>query len=78
MASRSSSPGRDCLKGGENGDLLVGSKQRDRFLGGPGADTVKARDGLGELTRCGQGFDKAIVDFHDATKSCEVVRRAAP
>jgi Ca2+-binding RTX toxin-like protein len=39
--------------------------------GGPGADSIDARDGRKSSVDCGSGFDRAYVDPGDRTRGCE-------
>jgi hypothetical protein len=49
----------------------------NRYSGGPGNDTINARNGKKETVDCGSGKkDRATVDKRDKTKGCEKVKRA--
>jgi Ca2+-binding RTX toxin-like protein len=82
--------GRDRLLGGAGSDVLVGGNGRDQHNPGPGedginmrngaevadpgADVIRARDGSADQISCGDGNDKAFVDFEEeGVYDCETV-----
>jgi Ca2+-binding RTX toxin-like protein len=50
------------LVGGDGNDSLNGGARQDGFDGGPGNDTIFAKDGLVEAVNGGIGTDKAFMD----------------
>jgi hypothetical protein len=65
------------------GELIVGSRKRDKIEGTPepdtirargGDDVVRARGGCTDLINCGRGQDKAKVDAEDVVRRCQAVR----
>jgi Ca2+-binding RTX toxin-like protein len=78
-------PGRDRIDGGRGNDRLTGGTGRDvlvdrfgdnAFDAGSGKDSVYARNGSGDLVRCGPGRDHAQVDRRDRLRGCELVTYA--
>ncbi len=67
--------GPDCLSGGRGNDRVTGNGGRDRMRGGPGDDRLFAAGSARDVLDCGPGRDVAVVDRHDVTRHCEVVRR---
>ena len=63
------------LRGGSGADALSGDGTPNRLEGGPGADTITARDGAPDTVDCGAAIDTATVDLADALSACELVRR---
>lgn len=47
----------------------------DTLSGGPGNDTIHARDGHRDVIDCGPGRDVAFVDPVDLVRGCERVVR---
>lgn len=74
--------GDDVLAGGAANDVLIGGLGVDELDGGAGDDDVRARDGIQDLVRCGDGDDKVDADTLDEIAGdCEGVTRtvtAAP
>jgi hypothetical protein len=65
------------------GQLIVGSRKRDKIDGTPepdtirargGDDVVRARGGCEDVVNCGRGHDKAKVDGEDVVRRCQRVR----
>ena len=55
---------------------ITGGPGFDELLGGPGGDTIDARDGYGDRVRCGAGTDTVKADQLDQVASdCENVAR---
>ena len=50
------------------------SRKPDRLLGGPGNDTLRAKDGTRDIISGGLGYDKAYVDRVDTVTGVEVER----
>jgi Ca2+-binding RTX toxin-like protein len=64
------------LYGLSGDDTLDGGSGADRLWGHQGDDTIRARDGVKDVIRCGQGDDRVIADEDDAVaEDCEVVLR---
>jgi Ca2+-binding RTX toxin-like protein len=64
--------GRDRIDGGAGADQIDGRGGRDRVDAGPGRDEVRARDGFADLIRCGPAVDRALIDFRDRSRGCEL------
>jgi Ca2+-binding RTX toxin-like protein len=65
------------IAGGAGGDDIDPGANNDVVSAGPGADTVRARDGYADRIICGADADVAIVDqFDQLSDSCESVNRA--
>ena len=59
---------------GSGGD--EGGGGNDALIGGPGNDTIKARDGHADRINCGRGNDRVKADRKDkVAKNCEHVSR---
>ena len=77
--------GSDCMDGGKGNDRvlgrtgndeLVGGKGRDVLLGAAGKDTIRSRDGVRDIVKCGAGKDRVIADRNDrVAKDCERVSK---
>ncbi len=68
--------GGDRLLGGGGDDLLIGGLGGDEIDGGQGADDVRARDGIADQVRCGDGDDRVDADTLDVVDGdCERVER---
>jgi hypothetical protein len=61
------------LDGGEGNDGLEGLGGVDAYFGGPGTDTLFARDGIAERVQCGPETDSAEADTTDLLADCENV-----
>jgi Ca2+-binding RTX toxin-like protein len=61
------------LDGGEGNDGLEGLGGVDAYFGGPGSDTLFARDGLAERVLCGPETDSVEADTTDLLADCENV-----
>ncbi len=71
--------GDDTLGGGSGDDDLRGGPGLDKIDGGSGDDVIGADDGERDTIRCGDGFDRAVIDPTDRTSGCEeIVSLAAP
>jgi hypothetical protein len=69
---------RNRLRGEWGDDELEGAALRDILDGGPGDDTILARDGGADTVRCGSGSDTAFVDDDDSVATdCERVLRTS-
>jgi hypothetical protein len=62
------------LDGGAGSDLLVGAKQSNSVLGGPGSDIVMLRNGVPDTADCGADIDAVQADTTgmDSATSCEI------
>jgi len=70
--------GDDTLVAGDGADTLTGGLGVDGLDGGAGDDQLRARDGLGDRVRCGDGADRVDADtLDDVAGDCEVVSRTA-
>ncbi len=70
--------GDDALAGGEGADAVIGGLGIDELSGGGGDDDVRARDGLQDVVRCGDGVDSVDADtLDDVGPDCETVVRTA-
>jgi hypothetical protein len=67
--------GSDAVRGKNSTDLIVSAGGRDLLLSGGGDDIVLAADGNGDKVRCGDGRDRAYVDYRDKRSGCERLRR---
>lgn len=68
--------GNDRVLGGTGNDKLVGGKGRDVLLGAAGKDTIRSRDGVRDIVKCGAGKDRVIADRKDRiAKDCERVSK---
>lgn len=68
--------GDDTLAGGAGNDILIGGLGADELSGEAGDDDVRARDGIQDLVRCGDGTDRADADTLDEVDAdCEAVVR---
>jgi uncharacterized repeat protein (TIGR01451 family) len=56
-------------------DDLAPGTGRDRVWGGPGNDTIAARDGSRDVIDCGAGLDRVTADRRDRVRGCERVSR---
>ena len=65
------SPAANFLDGGEGNDGLEGLGGIDAYFGGPGADTLFARDGIAERVQCGPETDSVDADALDLLADCE-------
>jgi Tol biopolymer transport system component len=69
-------PLRDLMHGLGGADTITGGRGNDVLSGGPGDDLLRARDGLGDVIRCGPGRDRVIADRRDVVdRDCERVGR---
>jgi Ca2+-binding RTX toxin-like protein len=64
--------GRDRIDGGAGADQIDGRGGRDRVDAGPGRDEVRARDGFADFIHCGPARDRALLDFRDRSRDCEL------
>ncbi|MDQ6749388.1 MAG: hypothetical protein M3Z33_01325 [Actinomycetota bacterium] len=56
--------------------MITGGYGRDRIFGGPGKDTIYARDGQRDSIDCGSGNDTVAADKIDrVAKNCEHVHK---
>ena len=71
----------DVLNGGADRDFLDGAGGRDEIFGAGGNDhivsstagSLLSHDGVGDLVRCGSGFDRVAADRRDRLHGCERV-----
>jgi Ca2+-binding RTX toxin-like protein len=64
--------GDDDLDGGPGDDDLTGGSGLDWLRGGAGVDKIAARDGSGDMVKCGSEADTAVLDaIDDAGTECE-------
>ena len=72
--------GEDTLRGGSGVDTLTGGGGQDTLDGGAGDDIIAARDGIGDLVRCGLGSDRATLDAAavDQWSACEALDQSPP
>jgi hypothetical protein len=61
----------------DGNDRIEGRGGADTFIGGVGADTLLARDGIAERVDCGAQTDAGEADTIDDTIACEGVARSA-
>ena len=54
-------------------DQIVGSGAANRLIGGAGADTISADDGVADTLDCGDGSDSATIDALDQVTGCEAL-----
>ncbi len=68
--------GRDVLRGLGGADCLTGGKGKDRLIAGAGDDTIRSRDGVRDVVKCGAGDDRVVADRRDrVAKDCERVSK---
>lgn len=70
-------PGDDLLNGGDDNDDVRGGLGNDTLIGAAGDDLLQDRDGSPyvDTANCGDGADRANVDFFDTVDaSCEIRR----
>jgi hypothetical protein len=72
--------GEDRIRGGSGADTLNGGAGQDTLDGGAGDDVIGARDGVGDLVRCGLGSDRATLDAAavDQWSACEALDQSPP
>jgi hypothetical protein len=76
--------GPDDLRGGAGDDLLRGDAGLDRLSGESGADVLDAREaqpsseGRDEVVSCGEGVDRATLDWNDEGPDCESLIQPPP
>ena len=66
--------GDDVLAGGGADDVLIGGLGADELSGDAGGDDIRARDGIQDLVRCGDGADRVDADTVDEVSAdCEAL-----
>ena len=68
--------GRDVLRGLGGADCLTGGRGKDRLLAGAGDDTIRSRDGVWDVVKCGSVDGRVVADRRDrVARDCERVSK---